>query len=93
MQMEFRRLTGLALGHQSWPSLGTTPADLATQTATMLRAHYNSDGKQIWPKKQYFQKAPEEVRIVDDAGRVVARYDIRDLISDTGCELVGNRFD
>ena len=92
MRMEFRRLVGTILDVRSWPTHGVTSADLRKQAAAMLRSFYDSDEFAFWPKKQFFQKAPEEVRIVDSAGDVVARYDICDLIADMGHQLVGNRY-
>jgi hypothetical protein len=90
MKMEFRRLTGKAmLDDRPWPSVGVPAAELREHARDALLSFYVGNDHEFWPREEFRDKAPEEVRIVDAAGSVIAGYDIRDIISDTNRQLVG----
>jgi hypothetical protein len=65
--------------------------ELRKEAAALLGSFYESDEREFWPKRQFVQKAPAEVRIIDAAVKVLARYDVWDLAEDTGRKLVNNR--
>lgn len=88
MRMEFRRLTGESiLGDRPWQK--GTLEELLGHAKAALMGFYDNNQNEFWPKEQFRCKAPEQVRIVDEAGNVVAQYDIRNIIADTGRELTG----
>jgi len=65
--------------------------DLAQLARDILMAYYDGDDRFFWPKPSYGNKAPEGVRIVDDRGEVLSRYNVYDLSEDTRRELVGSK--
>jgi hypothetical protein len=90
VKLEFRRLTGKPmLDDRPWRAEGIPASDLKEHAKAALMGFYANDQHEFWPKEQFRDKAPEEVRIVDAAGNVVARYDIRDIIAETNRQLVG----
>jgi hypothetical protein len=91
MRAEFVRMIGTVLGEIPWPMHDVSPADLRKHAALMLNGFYDHDEFESWPKREFFQKAPEEVRIVRDDGAIMIKYDLLDLIKDTGRRVVGNR--
>ena len=88
MRMELRRLAGTVLEKRPWPILAVNSEELRKDAATVLGGFYESDEHAFWPKSQLAHMTPEEVRILDAAGKVLARYDVWDLIEDTGRKLV-----
>jgi hypothetical protein len=91
MRVEFRRLIGTVLEERPWPILAVNSDELRKEAAALLGGFYESDEREFWPKKKFIQKTPEEVRIMDSAGKILARYDVWDLIDDTGRKLVDSR--
>lgn len=85
MRMEFRRLIGALVFDRPWPVQGLSKKQLDDQAKDALASLYEGDGRSVWPKKEYASNAPEEVRIVDASGAVLAHYDIRNLVADTKC--------
>jgi hypothetical protein len=67
--------------------------DLAELARDILMSYYDGDDRFFWPKPSYGDKAPQGVRIVDDGGTVLSRYNVYDLSDDTGRELVDSKPD
>ncbi len=89
MRMEFRRLTGRVLWTRDWSVHGTQAADLRTKAKEALMGFYEGDQHEFWPKAEFRDKVPEEVTIFDASGRLVAAYDIRNMMVDTKRRLSG----
>jgi hypothetical protein len=90
VKMEFRRLTGKPMfDDRPWQTDGVEISKLREHAKDALASFYTGNDRAFWPKEQFRDKAPEEIRIVDAAGEVVARYDIRDMIADTKRQLTG----
>jgi hypothetical protein len=83
MRMEFRRLTGTVIFETAWPAQDEPVTELNEQAKEALTGFYEGNEHSFWPKKEFAPNAPEEVRIIDEYGFVVAKYDIRDLGADT----------
>ena len=64
---------------------------LAKLARDILMSYYEGDDRFFWPKPSYGDKAPQGVRIVDDSGKVLSRYNVYDLSDDTGRELVDSK--
>jgi hypothetical protein len=83
MKMEFRRLADgkRVLPDRRWHE--GLPAELLEHAKAALMSFYDGNEHDFWAKPQFRDGGlPEEVRIVDDAGKVVARYDAREAIAD-----------
>jgi hypothetical protein len=83
MKMEFRRLDDgkRVLPDRPWHE--GLPAELLEHAKAALMSFYDGNEHDFWAKPQFREGGlPEEVRIVDDAGKVVARYDAREAIAD-----------
>jgi len=90
MRMEFRRLTGKSVFEdRPWSTEGIPAAELKEHAKDALMSFYTGNQHEFWPKEQFRDKAPEQARIVDEVGKIIAQYDIRDAIADTGRQLVG----
>ena len=50
---------------------------------------YEGNQHEFWPKAKFRDKAPEEVTIFDASGRLLAAYDIRNMMADTNRRLSG----
>jgi hypothetical protein len=66
---------------------------LAELARDILMSYYEGDDHFFWPKPSYGAKAPQGVRIVDDSGKVLSRYNVYDLSDDTRRELVDSKPD
>ena len=64
------------------------PAELARD---ILMSYYEGDDRFFWPKPSYGDKAPQGVRIVDDSGKVLSRYNVYDWSDDKRRELVDSK--
>jgi hypothetical protein len=64
---------------------------LAELAIDILVSYYEGDDRFFWPKPSYGDRAPQGVRIIDDSGRVLSRYNVYDWSDDTGRELVDRR--
>ena len=64
---------------------------LAELARDILMSYYKGDDRFFWPKPPYADKAPQGVRIIDDSGKVLSRYNVYDLSEDTRRELVESR--
>jgi len=62
--------------------LGQRRAD-NEQAKEALASFYEGNEHFFWPKREFAPNAPEEVRIINDYGIVVAKYDIHNLGADT----------
>jgi hypothetical protein len=77
------------LDARDWPTEGVPVAELREHAREALLGFYTGNEYEFWPKKEYLDQAPEEVRIVDANGSEIARYDVQDAIADTRRQLVG----
>lgn len=91
MRMEFRRLTGKVLWTRDWSVDGPGSADLRMHARDALMGFYDGDQDEFWPKAEFRDKVPEEVTIYDASGRLLAAYDIRNMMADTKRRLSGIR--
>ena len=69
---------------------------LAELARDILMSYYEGDDRFFWffwPKPSYGDKAPQGVRIVDDSGKVLSRYNVYDLSDDTRREPVDSKPD
>ena len=89
MRMEFRRLTGRVLWTRDWSVPGTPAGDLRKHAREALMGFYEGDQHELWPKAEYRDKAPEEVAIRDASGRLLAAYDILNMMADTKRQVTG----
>ena len=64
---------------------------LAELARDILMSYYEGDDRFFWPKPSYGDKAPQGVRIVDDSGKVLSRYNVYDLSDDTRREPVDSK--
>ena len=83
MRMEFRRLVGTVIFETSWPDQDEQIDEFNEQAKEALVSFYEGTEHCFWPKKEFAANAPEEVRIVDEQGIIVAKYDIHDFATDT----------
>jgi hypothetical protein len=82
MRIELWRLNTHDIG-------GSGPEDaLAELARDILMGYYEADDRSFWPKPSYGNNAPQEVRIVNDSGELLSRYNVQDVIEDTRRELV-----
>ena len=65
--------------------------DLPELARDILMSYYAGDEHFFWPKPSYGDKAPQGVRIVDDSGKVLSRYNVYDLSDDTRRDLVHSK--
>ncbi len=89
MRMEFRRLTGRVLWTRDWAAHGVSAADLRNHARDTLMGFYESDQDEYRPKAEFRDKAPEEVTIRDASGRLLAAYDILNMMADTKRRVMG----
>jgi len=89
MRMEFRRLTGRVLWTRDWSAHGLSAADLRNQARETLMGFYEGNQDELWPKAEFRDKAPEEVTILDASGRLLAAYDILNMMADTKRRVMG----
>lgn len=88
MKLELLRLSGEPVCKDLWRSAPDVPVDyLDDLVRDELLSFYDGSDQAFWPKLQYGQSAPELVRMVDDNGELLAKYDINDLAQDTGRKL------
>ena len=66
-------------------------AELARDILMGYYGYYEGDDRFFWPKPSYGDKAPQGVRIVDDSGKVLSRYNVYDLSDDTRREPVDSK--
>lgn len=52
-----------------------------------LLTYYDHDATTTWVRPEFYQAAAEEVVVLDKRGAALARYDIKDMISETGRQL------
>jgi hypothetical protein len=83
MRMEFRRLIGTIIFETTWPEEEEPIADHNEQAKEALESFYDGNEHCFWPKKEFSPNAPEEVRIINEYGIVVAKYDVHNLAADT----------
>lgn len=75
--MEYRRLVGTVLRSHRW--LTDRPLAVLVEDARLaLLSHYDVREHEYAPKRDFFQRAPEEVRILSDDGKVMASWSIAD---------------
>jgi hypothetical protein len=75
--MEYRRLVGTVPRSHRW--LTERPlAALVEDARSALLSHYDVREREYAPKREFFQRAPEEVRILNDEGEVMASWSIAD---------------
>ena len=89
MRMEFRRLTGRVMWSQDWSIPGVAVEELKMHAKLALMDFYDGDQHEFWPKAEHHNKAPEEIIIRDAYGRLLAAYDIRNMMADTRRRFVG----
>ena len=89
MRMEFRLLTGRVLWTRDWSAHGVLAAELKAHAKEALMSFYDGNQDEFWPKAAFRAKAPEEVAFLDPYGRLLAAYDIRNMIADTKRRLIG----
>ena len=93
MRMEFRKLDG----EETFPhkllaeSFDPKPGELLQFAKNSLNGFYEGVERVFWPKPKHISRAPEEVRIVNDEGDVLAKYTVSDLAKDTKKYLVGQK--
>ena len=69
------------------------PGDGLAELARDILLCCDDGDDRVSPKPSYGNKAPQRVRIVDDSGKVLSRYNVYDLSEDTGRELVDSKPD
>ncbi len=77
------------LSENPWhDSSSASGGDYRSRLQQYLGGFYDSDAKTLQPKKELLGGAtlrvPDAVRLLDDAGAVVASYSLADLSRDTG---------
>jgi hypothetical protein len=75
MRMELRLLIGTLIFDQPWPDKEMSTEELKEQAKDALVNFYEGDERSLWSGTEFARKVPEEVRIVDANGAVVAHYD------------------
>jgi hypothetical protein len=88
MRMEFRRMNGGVVHEREWPAHGRPIEEVAAEARDALASCYEGDAYAFWPKREFAPDAPQEVRVVDQGGQVIVRYDLRDLLADTKRSLI-----
>jgi hypothetical protein len=91
MRMEFRRLVGTVIFETSWPDQDEQIDEFNEQAKEALVSFYEGTEHCFWPKKEFAANAPEEVRIINEQGIVVAKYDIHDFATDTKRSLAQHK--
>jgi hypothetical protein len=87
--MEFRRLAGTVIFETPWPTQSEPVTEFREQAKGALTSFYEGNEHFCWPKKEFASNAPEEVRIIDEHGFILGKYDIRELLADTKRTLEG----
>jgi hypothetical protein len=88
--VEYRRLTGENMQERKpWPFTDLSVVEARSYSRETLKTFYTGDESHFWPREVFRDRAPEEVRIVGEAGNVVAAYTIRDVTQDTSRTLIG----
>ncbi|HLZ79120.1 MAG TPA: hypothetical protein VKQ09_07255 [Sphingomonas sp.] len=89
MKLELLRLSGQPVCKDLWRSAPDISVDYVDEIVKdELLSFYDGNDRAFWPKPQYGQWAPEVVKIVEDDGELLTKYDINDLAEDTGRKLV-----
>ena len=91
MRMEFRRMTGGLIHERTWPAHGRPIEEITAEAKDALRSCYEGDLFSFWPKREFAPNAPEEVRVVDGEGRLIAQYDLCAFLAETQRSLVARR--
>jgi hypothetical protein len=91
MRMEFRRMTGVLILERAWPAHGRPVEEIAAEAKDALASCYEGDKFSFWPKKEFASNAPEEVRVVDGEGRVIAQYDLCAFLAETQRSMIARR--
>lgn len=91
MWMEFRRMSGTLILERAWPSHGRPVEEIAAEAKDALASCYEGDKFSFWPKKEFAPNAPEEVRVVDGEGRIIAQYDLCAFLAETQRSILVKR--
>ena len=79
MRLELRRMTAELIFEQPWLTVARTIIERYREAKDALAG---GDAVPLRPKAEYDPNAPEEVRIFDDEGELVARYDLAHFIAE-----------
>jgi hypothetical protein len=88
MRLRLSRLDGTRLQEFSWNIEGLSRDDMRSYLCEALLSHYDSDDTFMWPNDRHRSHgAPEQAELMSNRGDEILRYDIRDLMRDTGFQL------
>jgi hypothetical protein len=83
MQVEMRRLhKDIILETLPWQGGALPSAEITAWAKDKLLSYYVQFEPHYWPREKFRNKAPEEVRVIDDTGKLIARYTLEDVARD-----------
>jgi hypothetical protein len=91
MRMQFRRMSGALILEREWPAHGRPVEEIAAEAIEALTSCYEGDAFSFWPKKAFAPDAPEEVRVIDADGAIIARCDLTVLLGASRRSLLAGR--
>jgi hypothetical protein len=88
MRLRLSRRDGTEIQAFQWNIEGLSANDMRLYLCEALLSHYDSDGTFMWPNARCRATAvPERAELLTGRGEEILRYDINDLIRDTGFRL------
>lgn len=88
MRLRLSRLDGTEIQQFSWSIEGLSVNDMRLYLCEALLSHYDSDDTFMWPNARCRSAAvPEQAELLTGHGEEILRYDVNDLIRDTGFQL------
>jgi hypothetical protein len=88
MRLRLSRWDGTEIQAFQWSIEGLSANDMRLYLCEALLSHYDSDGTFMWPNARCRATAvPEQAELLTGRGEEILRYDVNDLIRDTGFRL------
>ena len=88
MRLRLSRQDGTEIQAFQWNIEGLSANDMRLYLCEALLSHYDSDGTFMWPNARSRATAvPERAELLTGLGQEILRYDVDDLIRDTGFQL------
>jgi hypothetical protein len=88
MRLRLSRWDGTEIQAFQWSIEGLSANDMRLYLGEALLSHYDSDGTFMWPNARCRATAvPEQAELLTGRGEEILRYDVNDLIRDTGFRL------
>jgi hypothetical protein len=88
MRLRLSRWDGTEIQAFQWSIEGLSANDMRLYLCEALLSHYDSDGTFMWPNARCRATAvPDQAELLTGRGEEILRYDVNDLIRDTGFRL------